>query len=46
MTIDDMIRNKKLQNDIKREAEKISAPSSKKIDKYEYVTGEEILPYE
>ena len=33
----------KLQYDINREAAKISALSSRKIDKYEYLTGEEIL---
>ena len=44
MTIDDQIRDKKLQYDIDREAAKISAFSSGKIDKYEYPTGEEILP--
>ena len=44
MTIDDKIRDKKLQYDINREAAKISALSSGKIDKYEYFTGEEILP--
>ena len=43
MTIDDMIRNEKLQYDIHREAAKISALSSRKIDKYEYLTCEEIL---
>ena len=43
LTIDDHIRNEKLQYDINREAEKISALSSGKIDKYEYRTGEEIL---
>ena len=35
---------KKLQYDINREAAKISALSSGKIDKYEYLAGEEILP--
>ena len=30
----------------KRKAVKISALSSKKIDKYEYLTGEEVLPYD
>ena len=35
MTIDDKIRNEKLQYDIDREAARISALSSKKIDKYE-----------
>ena len=44
MTIDDNIRDEKLQYDIRREAVKISAISSGKIDKQEYLTGEEILP--
>ena len=44
MTIDDQIRDKKLQYDIDREAAKISALSSGKIDKYQYPTSEEILP--
>ena len=44
MTIDDQIRDEKLQYNINREAAKISASSSGKIDKYEYLTGEEILP--
>ena len=44
MTIEDQIRDEKLQYDIKREAAKISALSSGKLDKYEYLTGEEILP--
>ena len=44
MTIGDHIRHEKLQYDINREAAKISALSSLKIDKYEYPTGEEILP--
>ena len=44
MTIDDQIRDEKLQYDINREAAKISALSSNKIGKYEYLTGEEILP--
>ena len=43
MTIEDQIRDEKLQYDINREPPKISALSSEKIDKYEYVTGEEIL---
>ena len=43
MTIDDKIRNEKLHYDIKSEAAKISAISSRKIDKYEYLTGEEML---
>ena len=44
MTIKDQIRDEKLQYDINREAAKISALSSRKTDKYEYLTGEEILP--
>ena len=44
MTIDSQIGDEKLQYDINREATKISALSSGKIDKYEYLTGEEILP--
>ena len=44
MTIDDQIRDKKLQYDINRKAAEISALSSGKIHKYEYLTGEEILP--
>ena len=43
MKIDDKIKDEKLQDDIKGEAAKISALSSGKIDKYEYLTGEEIL---
>ena len=44
MTIDDKIRDEKLQYDINREAAKISGLSSGKIDKYQYLKGEEILP--
>ena len=44
MTINDQIRDEKLQYDTDREAAKISALSSGKTDKYEYLTGEEILP--
>ena len=44
MTIEDQIRDEKLQYDIKREAAKISALSSGRSDKYEYLTGVEILP--
>ena len=36
MTIDDQIRHERLQYDIDRQAAK--------IDKYQYLTGEEILP--
>ena len=34
----------KSQCDINRKASKILALSSSKIDKYEYLTGEELLP--
>ena len=44
MTIEDQIKDEKLQYDINREAAKIPDLSSGKIDKYEYLTGEEILP--
>ena len=44
MTIDDQIRSGKLQYDINKEATKTSALSSGKISKYEYLTGEKILP--
>ena len=44
MTINDQIRDEKLYYDISREAAKISALSSRKIHKYEYLTGEDILP--
>ena len=43
MTINDQIRGKKLQYNINREAAQISVLSSGKIDKYEYLSGEEIL---
>ena len=44
MKTNDENRDKKLQYHIDREAAKISALSSGTIDKYEYLTGEEILP--
>ena len=44
MTIDDQIRDEKVQYNINREAAQISALSSGKIDKYEYLTGKDILP--
>ena len=44
MRINDQIRDEKLQYDINREAAKISALSSGEIRKYEYLTGEDILP--
>ena len=43
MTINDQIKDGKLPYDINREAAKVSALSSGKIDKYEYLTGKEIL---
>ena len=44
MTIDDQIRDEKLQYDINRKAAKISTLSSGKVRKYEYLTGEDLLP--
>ena len=44
MTIEDKMKDEKLQYDINSEAAKISALSPGKIDKDEYLTGEEILP--
>ena len=39
------IEDEKLQYDIDREAARISALLSSNIAKYEYLTGEEILPF-
>ena len=44
MTINDQMRDEKLRYDINREAAEISALSSGKVHKYEYLTGEDILP--
>ena len=44
MTIEDQIKNEKIQYDINREAAKISTLSSGKNNKYEYLTGGDILP--
>ena len=46
MSIEDKIRDEKLQSDINREAAKMSALSSGKIIniRYEYFSGEKILP--
>ena len=44
MTINDQIKDEKLQYDINREAAKISALSSGKLHKYESLTGKDILP--
>ena len=45
MTITDQIRDEKLQYDINREAAQISALSSAIIHEYEYLLGEDILPF-
>ena len=44
MTIADHIKDEKPQYDINREAAKILALPSGKIDKYEYLTSEKALP--
>ena len=44
MTINDQIRDEKLKYDINRESTKISALSSGKIHKYDYLSGEDVLP--
>ena len=44
MTIDDQTMDEKIQQDINKEAAKILALSSGKLRKYEYLTGEDILP--
>ena len=44
MAINDQIRDEKPQYDVNREAAKISALLSGEIRKYEYLTGEDILP--
>ena len=44
MINDDKIRDENLQDDFNREAAKVSALSSGKIDNCEYLTGGEILP--
>ena len=44
MTTDDKIRDEKIQYDINREAAKILPWAPGKIDKYEYLTGDKILP--
>ena len=45
MTTDDQLKDEKLQYDTNREAAKLSELSSGKIDKYEYLTSEEILHF-
>ena len=44
MTIQDKIRDESIKYDINREAAKMLALSSVKIDKYDLLRGEEILP--
>ena len=44
MTINDQIRDEKVQYDFNREVAKISALSSGKFHKYDYHTGKDILP--
>ena len=43
MTINDQIRDGKIQDDINRKVTEISALSSGKIDKYQYLTGEKTI---
>ena len=45
MTNDDQIRDEKLQYGINRKAAKISVLSSGKIEKYEYLTSGNFLPF-
>ena len=40
--LDDKIKSNKAQYDLDREAAKISALSSKHMEKYEYLTGEDL----
>ena len=42
--MDEQIKDEKLQHNINKEVAKISALLSDKINKYEYLTAEEILP--
>ena len=44
MTIDDKIRDENMQFDTNKEAWKLSVLPAGKIDKYQYVTGKDILP--
>ena len=45
MTINDQIRDEKLRYDINGKVTQISAKSSGKFHKYEYLTDEDILPF-
>ena len=42
----DKIKDEKLQDNISREAAKMSLLSLGKIDKYDYLTGKEIFPFD
>ena len=44
MTTNDQIRDEKLAYDVNKKTAKISALYTGKIDKYEYLTGKQILP--
>ena len=44
MTINDEIRDEELKYGINKKAAEITALSSGKIDKYDYLTGKEVLP--
>ena len=46
MAINDKSRDEKLRYDINREAAEISALLYSKIDKHEYLTGGEVLPFD
>ena len=46
MTIDDKIKDERIQSNINWKSSKISVLLSDKTDKHEYLTGEEILPSE
>ena len=45
MKIDGQIKDEKIQYDVNREAAKITALSSGKIDKYNYLTGGKNVPF-
>ena len=44
MTTNDKVSDERQHYDINKEAAKLSVLSLGKVDKYEYLTGEEILP--
>ena len=44
MTIDNKIKDEKLQHSINREEAKLSALLLSRTDKWQYLVGEEILP--